>query len=365
MQVRFLSCILLIVVLSTIGCQRRLQYQKITENEALRFGEKLAFAVTNKKTDRLKGISSSEAFAEQIAIHAFVDEPNNTINSLAESASIEKIIIETLDLGQNWQLLNSFEKEGKRYIRIRSNGINGFNYLDYMLCKVEDKLLLADCYVFKMGEYLSEAIWQSHKESSGNERKQSKQKSYFQDLKAAMKQYLKKGEYITTLEAYEKLPESIQSNKHVIHMALQAALALEDTATFNPLYHTYIALHYTVTDRAMLDLEYAFANGLFEKARTAIDKIDSLVGGDKWLEHFRGVVYVYEGEDEKAIEAFQRFLKVNDSYGDTHYWLTVLYARNGQYDIAKEHLHYFRRSEEFDGTAEDELVKMFPELDGR
>lgn len=356
---------IVLVIFSGISCKQSPQYNNISEKEAIAFGRKIEWAFQNEQFKKLDGITSQAAFADQIAYYAFADAPDEKMQELSASISIAEILIETRRAGDHYRFLRTYEKDGRRYLRFRSYGTNGFNYHDYLLCKKGKNIFIADCFMFKMGETLAKTLWDESKFIEGKDGAVSEQKAYYQQLKKALERYTRMGEYSTAIEAYQKFPVNLKTKKVILITAFEAAIGLNDTALLNSLYTTYITNHHTITDSLFHSVNYTFYNGNYEQTRNAIDGIDSLVGGDEWLCYYRGVISILEGDAENAQAALLRSLEVEHEFGMTHYWLAYIYAAQGNYEESKKYLNLFRKSMEFDGAAEQNLINTFPALDTR
>lgn len=350
------------------GCSNQPEYTGITKQAATKFASMLEASISKGQWKTLENLMSKEAFAQQIAFCAHADVPDTDMRKLAESLTLADIgheLVEQMKDFGHYKFLNTYEKEGQRHILFRFYAAQGLNYHDFLLCKKGDEILVADCFVFLSGEPLSETLWQESKFLRGEADKRNDHKTYYQQLKTSMRKYIKKGDFENALDAYQKMPTSVQNTKVNLQMAIGAAKNLNDTALSRKLYETYKRQHHTTTDIHFLTLDHAFVQGDYDQVLQAIDSIDSLVGGDGWLSYYRGIIYMQEDDIENAEKQFIRTLQYDTSFGETYYWLTVVEARKGNDESAKKYLQQYRRSNEFDGKSEQELIEAFPQLDAR
>ncbi|MFM9965892.1 MAG: hypothetical protein ACKV2Q_32320 [Planctomycetaceae bacterium] len=110
------------------------------------------------------------------------------------------------------------------------------------------------------------------------------------------------GQHQKSLDAYQKLPDSLKRDKNFLMMRLQAAGNIGNDAVYQATMEDFVKYHPTDACIDMVSLDGLIIKKEYDKALAAIDRIDKAIGTDTYWEVMRGSVCVMAGRFPKAHE---------------------------------------------------------------
>jgi tetratricopeptide (TPR) repeat protein len=215
--------------------------------------------------------------------------------------TIGNTIVESSKNG-NFSLFRSFTLHDETHLLFRSYGDGGFDYLDITLIKVKDTLRAADIYSYQIGEsyarlfsYLisDEQVPDAHSSMTSREK-------YGKIFENAMRHK----NYAAARSAFEKFDESTQNDRH---FSLQYMIACQHLGEkqFRKSTDHYISLFADEpTPWLLMVQEYADTKNIDDYGHS-IDKLDTLLQIDPFLNYFRGNVMLKLGDSRAAMHFYQ------------------------------------------------------------
>jgi tetratricopeptide (TPR) repeat protein len=231
----------------------------------------------------------------------------NNFDTLAKIAyafglyNIGNGILETTKNG-SFTLVRSFNRHDELHILLRSFGDGGLDYLDITLIKLKDSVRAADIFSYQLGEsyarlfsYLiaDEQTPDAHSSMTSREK-------YGKIFESAMSHK----NYTAARSAFEKFDESAQNERH---FSLQYMFACEHLGEklFRKSADRYISLFPDEpTPYLLMMREYADSKNIDDYGHS-IDKLDTLLQFDPFLNYFRGNVLMKLGDSRAAMHFYQ------------------------------------------------------------
>jgi len=189
----------------------------------------------------------------------------------------------------------------------------GFNYFAWHLSRRWGAVVAVDVDVYMLGEpysltlnrfYLQSKVFIAPADAAEKRRRTQISADRMLIASAATSNSQDNREVIAALEAYDRLPESIQQDKNVmllwagISAKLSGASGERALAAFERRFPDDSSL-------TMLQINVFSASKNYQRAHQAIDKLDRLVGGDPFLQVMHSRTYRAAGELDLAIVAAQ------------------------------------------------------------
>jgi hypothetical protein len=291
--------------------------QPISDARALEAGKALEKAAATGDANTINHFLSADSLLEN------VHQKSKWLQDPKVLASFKSTFIPTMNNGNfarqilasirngNYSLLREYDDHGTKHLLFRMFGDGGLNYHDYKLVPAGDSVKAGDFYTYSLDEWTSAQIARlADIMGQGNNPSEDAQNI------EKITQEMNKQEYAAVKQSYEQLEKKYQHNKAIqliyIHACYHIDLglyqkALEDySTTFPDAASSYLM---------MLDLYYMQKE--YAKGISAIDKLDKVVGGDPFLDYYRGNIYRLMNKQAEATACYEKVyrydptLKVN------------------------------------------------------
>lgn len=260
----------------------------------------------------------------------------------------------------SYRLLRVYQNNNTTHILFRSFGEGGLNYHDYILYKIKDSIKVVDMYTFLIGEEFSTTLAELVTDMSPKKAGKGEGKLSLEAMLQA-KALKAKGEYAELKKLIEAQPPEFRTNKAIQTLYLNACQQL-DEESYTKALENYSLTFPEASNAYLLMLDLYYTKKEVVKGLTAIDKIDSLVGGDALLDLYRGNFLMLE---EKYAEANKFYEKVF-SFDPTIYLgmvqLTYTYALQNEFDKAKAVVEKYKKTPGYKQSVIDELYANIPDL---
>jgi tetratricopeptide (TPR) repeat protein len=317
---------------STAGPANRAAAVELSEDECIQFARSMESAIKQgdlKAFDRLvhwAGILEKATDSLGFPPQHRAGFHRGVMDSLSSDKGFAAQIAGQVAAGGSYKFVRVREKGGQKTVLLRLITDAGLNYHEWLLARVDGKVLASDTYIYLSGELLSDTLRRSAlpvaKEVS---------KSFIQRLTAAESEYMKQldllgemvdqlheGRHAEVLQTYARLPEVLRREKNVLLLRHQAASktgeddllkVIDDFRNYHP---DDVCLDFLLIDYYALRKEH-------DKALEALDRLDASVGGDPHLDILRAEAVYQQGDAPKA---FALVRKANQADPDSidPYW---------------------------------------------
>jgi tetratricopeptide (TPR) repeat protein len=281
---------LILLTAGAMNCQPlSAQNTAVTTAEAEKLSMQLESSMSNGDPKMLNQLIYFPAFITKTESKSPLIDNMDTLTIMANDFGLFNIGNSTLEIIKNgsYKLVHGFLKNEEMHLLFRAFGDGGLDYQDITIIKVKDSLRAADIFSYQLGEsyarqfsYLipDTGMTDAHSSlTSGNK--------YGIIFENAMSQK----NYSTARSAFEKFDEQTQNDKH---LSLQYMLACQHLSEklFRRSVDRYISLFpEEPTPYLLMMKEYADTKSYGDYSR-AIDKLDSLLHIDPFLNYLRGNV---------------------------------------------------------------------------
>jgi tetratricopeptide (TPR) repeat protein len=234
-------------------------------------------------------------------------------------------------------------------IVIRVSGDFGLNYLSFSMETREDSVKIVDIYPFVSGEYVSESmnktikiiLKETNRSVFNNllEALSGKEKEFTENLPNIVKirNLNYEGKHQEARELYESLPESVQNHKYFILTMTNAAADLDDSFYLD-LIERYLKYYPDDPSFPLVAIDGYLLRGNIQKAQEMIDELDDAIGGDPYLDIFRGNVARIGGNDEQASKYFKKAILKNMYWEEAYWSLIEIYLEEEDYTSVIQYL---------------------------
>ena len=260
----------------------------------------------------------------------------------------------------SFHLLHNIETKGQRHLVFRVFGTGGLNYYDFTLVKIKDSVKASDVLPFITGELLSTNV-ATVVDLAVDGAKTTGQLSEEMAALVQMRNYKLKADFTSVKTSFEKLEPRYQRNRVFQIYYIEACQHL-DKALYKQALENYHDLWPEAPNAFLLMLDMYYMNQDFEKLLTTINQLDSLVGGDPFLDLFRGNAVKSLGKTAEAEQYYLAVEKYDPASISILQLLLLLYSETHQPAKAKATLERYRATAGARKDIIDDLVKKYPEL---
>jgi tetratricopeptide (TPR) repeat protein len=258
----------------------------------------------------------------------------------------------------SYHLLREYAKDGCRHLLFREWGKNGLNYHDYALIKVRDSIKASDVFVYTVDENISTTIATMSASVAGVD---------IARLSETDRSLLKLSElrsqkaYAAAKQVYDQLDRHVQDSKAVQVIYIGICHHLSDSLYHQALEHFAVAFPDAPSVYLMM-IDVYYVKKDYDKGLAAVNKLDSLLGKDAFLDLYRGNFYKKMGKKDEALNCYQRLYLNDPTVSINTRTLIIAYAQANRYDDAKKVIGEYKQTSGFQETDLDKIYSAFPAL---
>lgn len=232
---------------------------------------------------------------------------------------------------------------GRTIALFRLHKDDGLNYYKFFL--EEDKngdIVFSDMYVYLAGETTSKSVCRMASLDLNQKLglfdklvgKERERMTGFQKVLELMS-LSRGGQFQKVIELYNSLPKSVQDDKIVQIFRYTSAMNL-DPKTYHEVSVDILNRFESDPSLYLLLLDGFVNTEKYEDALRCLQGLEKDLGGDPYLDSFRGQIYRKMGQYDKAVEASRRLLKDPTFALDAYATLVDTYVTKGDYPKAIE-----------------------------
>jgi hypothetical protein len=304
-------------------------------NEAV---EKWATELENGMYDR-----RPEAFSEALDLNGMTDRifnmsslglstyMSNAINIegmkkgiRANMSEIGNEVILSSDSIVGYQMVRIREIEGVKRCLFRMYGSEGLNYHDFEMVEVNGKTKALDLNVMYTGENLSKTL-RDFFLSSGALGSDKEVNEALDKINATndVRSLLQNGDIAEARAAYDALDEAMKKSKAVASLDIEIA-ALEGDSIYGAKLQAYNEKFPNVVGAELMALDVHWVNGEFTEAMRCLDRMDSKLGGDPFLDYYRASVSIDLENYAESIKYLDKLKKAGYAKFADYYFVEAL-----------------------------------------
>jgi hypothetical protein len=337
----------------------------VTKEEALKAAQTISSSIKNNQPLVFRNFFNAHIFGSRIAAGSKQNDANRRDFIKGVETSIKKSdfgdqIIGSLGQDGTYELVKQYEKDQKQHLlfRLRSED-GGLNYHDFELTKYQDKVCIADIFIYTSGENLSKSIGDLLESQLSNSHSlNKKQVQEFEKLKELKSLFLEK-KYSHARDLYRTLPSSMRNSKMLQVMYLQICSAM-DEETYKQALRQFEA-NFSKEPYMFLSLIDAYIYSKdYSKALESVNKIDSLINKDPFLDYYRALLYNLMQKPEEARTHLEVLAASMPEFGDGALELISNYLDADDRKKGRDAISAYRENKKFNQTKLDDLLTRYP-----
>jgi len=337
------------------------QNTTITAAEAEKLSIRLESSVNNGDPKILNQLIYFPAFITRAETKSPFIDNLDTLTKIANGFGIFNIGNSTLEITKNgsFKLVRGFIKNEETHLLFRAFGDGGLDYQDITIIKVKDSLRAADIFSYQHGESYARLFSYQIPDTGKTDMQASltprgKYGIMFDDA-------LSQKNYSVARSAFEKFDDEGQNDKH---LSLQYMLACEHLSEklFRKSVDHYISLFpEEPTPYLLMMKEYVNTKNYRDYSR-AIDKLDTLVHIDPFLNYLRGNVVMKLHDLRAALHFYQEAFDYDPGIWQNTEKLVECKVVSNELVQASEAIILYSHTPGYRKELVEELYKNYPAL---
>ncbi len=310
------------------------------ENEITAIAENIEKSIENNYTPYIDNLFDMDLFGKQFMVqnedadiamfnHSFFEDAKNNF-------SLGELIREELGENGTYTFLTVKKNRKDTILVFQVLNYSGLNYHELYLSNVSGTYKIKNIYNYNRYELLSELMSRVYFQSFYEEFPQKGgTESIYEQIIVEKYQHkisnlIGKKKYQGALKKYYQLPAEIRNKKVVMLLAIKAASFTGEKNT-SRVVDTFLNTFNSDYRICLLPVDGLYMTGSYNKAIYYIDLLDKEVGGDPFLNYYRGKIENKAGNIQKAVWFYNQ---LNTSMPDEqtgYFSLLELYIKNNNY----------------------------------
>jgi hypothetical protein len=329
------SIIIVFILLYRLGVA-----QDNPANEITTIAENIEKSLENNYTLYIDKLFDIDLFGKQFMVQnegADIASFNQSfIEEVKNNFSLGEIIREELGENGTYTFLTVKEKEKDTILVFQVLNYSGLNYHELYLSHISGKYKINDIYNYNRYELLSELMSRVYFQTLYEKfPKRGPTDNIYEQVMLEKYQHkisnlISKKKYLRALKKYYQLPSEIRNKKDILLLAIKAASYTGEKNT-NEVLDTYLNIFYSDNRICLLPVDGLYMTGNYDKAIYYIDLLDKEVGGDPFLNYYRGKIENKAGNTQKAVWFYNQLNASMPDEETGYFSLLELYIKNNNY----------------------------------
>jgi hypothetical protein len=317
----------------------------VTEDEARQFAEQLSQALKagdTLKTERLLHMMDLfDRLVSDLGLSArdrrdFVAGALEGMRRNGFGQQIQKLIAD----GGSYKLLRVRTVGGQARALFRMVSSEGaLNYQEFLLARFPDGVGMEDVYIHATGEPLSQStrrlLLPALAGGLGGVRLKGMDDEYMKSMATfgSMTQAVRQGRFVEATAHYNRLPQKLRDDKFVLVIYMQALLPQGEAGD-----NEYLAVLEKFRKRypddvaaEFISIDYFFLKKQYDKVLKALNRLDTAVGGDPYLDGMRAAAWVEVKRFGEARAAVERAIKAEPTIVNAYGIRLIISLRERKY----------------------------------
>ena len=280
------------------------QNTPVTTAEAEKLSVKLEESVNSGDPEILNHLIYFPEFIKRTRSRSPLIDNVDTLTKIANAFGLFNIGNNTLEITKNgsFKLVRGFLMNEEMHLLFRAFGDGGLNYQDITIIKVKDSLRAADIFSYELGESYAALFSYQFEETETPDAHASlttreKYGTIFENALAHKN-------YSAARSAFEKFDEHTQNDKHLSFQYMLACQRLGDKLFRKSVDHFTSLFPEEPAPYLLMMNAYADTKNYGDYSK-AIDKLDTMLHFDPFLNYFRGNVVMKLNDLRTALHFYQ------------------------------------------------------------
>ena len=353
---------LVLLTAGAMNCQPlSAQNTPVTTAEAEKLSMQLESSMNRGDAKMLNQLIYFPAFIIRTESKSPLIDNVDTLTKIANDFGLFTIGNSTLEITKNgsYKLVRGFLKNEEMHLLFRAFGDGGIDYQDITIIKVKDTLRAADIFSYQLGEsytkqfsYLITDTGMADAHSSLTSRDK---------YGIIFKNALSQKNYSAARSAFEKFDDQTQNDRHLSIQYMLACQHISEKLFRRSVDHYLSLFPDEATPYLLMMQEYADTKSYGDYSK-AIDKLDTLLHIDPFLNYFRGNVEMKLNDLRAASHFYQEAFDYDPGIWQNTEKLVDCKVVNNELVQASEAIILYTHTPGYRKDLVEELYKDYPAL---
>jgi tetratricopeptide (TPR) repeat protein len=156
---------------------------------------------------------------------------------------------------------------------------------------------------------------------------------------------------------YDALPDNVKQQKMFMMTNVRICSGLKDQNKYLAAIEAYQKRFPNETNIPLLMIDLGFMRKDYARAQKAINDLDRLVGGDPFLNYYRGLAYKQAGDHANSIRSLEALYEYAPTFEDGVLELVFAYLDVEDYNKARPLISNYRKHKNWNQTTLDYLIQ--------
>lgn len=336
--------------------------EKVTAEEAKKLSLQIREDIAARKTDFIGKHIILSALVNRVSTHTTVKNASSFEAGMKDGLKkheLEKNIYKSINENGSFELVKQYEKEGKQRLIFRLFGGEGLNYLDMELTKLKSKVGIADIFIYLSGENLSKSMAEMLEKYMQNDN-ETITKNTTRNFES-VKQLINSGDFEEAKKVYARLPYSIRNTRigELMHLRIASNLSEDE---YIPVLETIEKKYGSDPNVQLVLIDIYILRKDYDKSLLSVNKLDSMINKDPFLDYYRGIIYYHKADEEQAVLHYEKAVQAIPDFAEPRAELVVHYADLGNTEKAKEHFAQYKKLKKAKESMIQSLEDTYPFL---
>jgi tetratricopeptide (TPR) repeat protein len=351
-----------LLIISAMLATMTLRSQPVTDTEALNLAHRIEDADSMQRADLMARLLDVDNFAARMKTECKAMKDHKVEKEITEALrpKIGELAVSVVPNDSfSYRLLRQYsDDKGARHLLFRVYSGLAVNYNDILLVRVGDSVKAADIYVYLAGKSLSQQVSGIFDTMiHGTYGEANRQDAIVTQVSTLYQQ----GQYGAAKEEFDSLDSKMQNEQTMQTLHIQICKQIDDFVYESAL-DRFGKLFPDAPNTYLLKMDLYYRKGDYPGYQAAIDRLDTIVGIDPWLNLLRGNLMLQEARWEKALTYYEKAYAYDVSNVSSVQGLVYAYAKLDMYDAAKKLIAEYRKTAKFREEDIAYLYGMFPSL---
>jgi hypothetical protein len=331
----------------------------VTKEEAAEVATSLVNAFAHRNASRLNELLDLDAFKKRVMNHADNKLAPSMVAGAMKSMRSGEFglqIVRVLGNKGTYELVKQYEKGNHQHLVFRLYN-EQLNYHDLELIKKGNQVKIADIFIYITGENLSSTLAESLQ--SMTEQGEAANEVGKRDVKKVqlIKKYINANDFEKASQIFETLPAVMKEQKLIKIIYIQIASGLGSDkylAALNKFQQEYP----DAPNMYLLMVDAYFLKKDFAAALRCVNRLDSLINKDPFLDYYRALIYKESKDDVNKLVYLKRLHQNLPGFGSGTLELINAYVDDKQWDQAVPLTQQYRKSKNADTTTLETLYLL-------
>ena len=337
------------------------QNSPVTTAEAEKLSTQLELSMNSGNPELLNHLIYFPEFIIRTGSKSQLINNFDTLTKIASGFGLFNIGNSTLKITKNggYMLVRGFMKNEETHLLFRAFGDGGLNYQDITIIKVKDSLRAADIFSYQLGEsYASLFSWLIADSATTDAHTSLSSRQKYGTL---FENALSQKNYSAARSAFEKLDEQSQNDKHFSLQYIQVCQELSEKLFRKSVEHFISVYPDEPTTYLLMMKEYADTKNYADYSR-AIDKLDTLLQIDPFLNYLRGNVLAKLGDLQGALHFYQQTFDYDPAIWQNTEKLVACKVVNNELVQANDAINLYKNTPGYRKELVEALYADYPAL---